>query len=686
MRRLAALGLALLACSGPARTAEPVRPTTPVAPLPPEAPAEPPRDPAPIPTVHARRDVSEAPHGGSIMTLAMSPDGKTVLSADELGGVRLWPALDASAEPRIVEMPMPKQLAIGQIPGGYSAVALDEAGGLYLAKLDDAGRQLSHTSIGADPPVAGIAMTDVGLLAWRSDQILERLDADGAQLDKLATEPEQRLVTLAVAGKRAVAVMEKEGGKRTARWLALEPKLAWGGWIKLDSELTGTIDLALAPNGKRLGVLARNERTVVGAVFDITKAGGGKVLATAPFNSSSADIAFADDDDVAMGGFEGVIWLELQGDKPKPRPLVPMSPGSRPQAVLVAGGGHAVSAFNGELTIWSPGSGTTPSYLGYDTISPRLTEVGPNGSLVVAVADHVLLLDKDLRATAGPLTQITGMVSDLRWVGDENWLLENTSTGDGTLQVMLLDSKGFGTPLRKGLKENQILSYEPSTQLVTLSFGQTAEVARLNKQKNQLEHVASAAKASPYEQVMLVPMSPALAHGAQVVQVTMKDKSTIKWLPNAAQLDKPSATVTVDGPFAGADAAGHIYMWRNTPGGQLELVVYADGKPLKTLPNTGAIALWPEPAGTRYVEVAPSSVALYDLAGKQRWFQQLSTSQEALWLTDGSIAITSAGGIARLDAATGNVLAARCGWRFGLASKPHPAAPRVEPLCAQVRR
>jgi hypothetical protein len=240
--------------------------------------------------------------------------------------------------------------------------------------------------------------------------------------------------------------------------------------------------------------------------------------------------------------------------------------------------------------------------------------------------------------------------------------------------------------VRKGIKEVQVLGYEPSTQQVTLSFGAESEVARFDRKTHRLDRLGGAKKTSAYEQVLFVPVSPALARGTQLVQVTMKERSTVKWLRDPGALDKPSATVTVDGPFAGADAAGHVFMWRNTPSGQLELVVFEDGKVLRTLPNSGAIALWPEPNGKRYLEVAQNAIALYDLDGKPLWQQQIATSQEALWLTDGSIAITSAGGVARLDPATGAVVAARCGWRFGLATKPHPATPRVEPLCSQLRR
>ncbi len=673
MKRLVAL--AFVACGSP-RAPEPPRVVPDVKPD--AAPTT--SETSPIPTVHAKRDISEAPHAGAIMMLSLSPDGATALSADELGGVRLWPTLDGSQEPRIVDMPQAEQLAVGRLADGFSAVALDESGGLYLATLDAAGRQLSHTTLPGEPAVLGMAMTTLGLLAWRADQTLVVLDASGRIKGKLGTEPQQRLIAAAVNGKRALVVLERDGSKRQARWLTLEPKLAWGAWIPFDLPFGTTFDIALAPSGNRLAVLARTERSGIGNVYDHTPA---KPIASGTFNSVNAEIGFADDNTVALGGFEGLSWIDLTATDPKVSPLVPSSPGSRPKAALATGGGHAVTAMNGDLVISTP---QTSDFLGYETVAPRIAEVGPNGQLLVGVGDHMLLLDHELRGAAAPITGISGQLAELRWLGDDDWLLESSSPTDAAMQIALVTGTQAPSVVRKGVKEIQIIHYEPSTQQVTMSFGAESEVARFDRKHRQLVRLASVRKSSPYEQVLLVPMSPALARGVQLVQVTMRDKSTIKWLRDAAALDKPASSVTVEGPFAGADAAGHVYMWRNTPTGRLELAVYADGKLLRTLPNTGAIALWPEPSGKGYVEVAASSVALYDLDGNQRWFQQLATSQEALWLTDGAIALTSAGGVARLDPATGAVTAARCGWRFGLTKKPHPATPRVEPLCSQLRR
>ena len=680
MRPLAAvalvpvIGCALAACSSPRRTPELARPAaaTPLAPPSPDAGV-------PIPTVHARRPVAEAPHAGAIQTLALSPDGAIAISADELGGIRLWPALDGTKEPRIVDMPAPEQLAVGARAGGVFGAALDEAGGLYLAKLDGEGRQLSHVSLPGDPAVTGMTMTSRGLLAWRADQTVALIDVDGVVRGRIATDPGQRLVVVAASATRAVALVERAGGKRQLRWLALAPVLAWGAWIDVMGDLDGEVSLALAPGNQRIAALLRTEKVARAAVFDVAN---GTLLASPAPTPADTAIGFADDDHVVLGGLDHVSWLDLTATTPRAAPVVPRAPKVRARAMFAAGAGRAVTAMNGELVLSTP---TTTQFLGYETVSPRIAEVGPEGSLVVGVADHLLVLDKDLRGAAAPLAGVSGTVATLRWLGEDDWLVESAAPGDTTLQIALVAGAG-GSPtvVRTGLPEVQVLHYEPSTQLVTLSFGASSEVAHFDRAHHRLDRVARIAKPSPYEQVLFIPVSPALAHGIQLVQVSMRDRSTIKWLRDPRALDKPSATATIDGPFAGADAAGHVFAWRDTASHQLELALYAGGTLLHTLPTQGAVALWPDPRGTRYVTTSATSVAMYDLDGKQLWFQQLATAQEALWLTDGALAITSAGGVARLDPATGAVTAARCGWRFSLAAKPHPATPRVEPLCAQL--
>ncbi|HET9987827.1 MAG TPA: hypothetical protein VFQ65_04890, partial [Kofleriaceae bacterium] len=68
------------------------------------------------------------------------------------------------------------------------------------------------------------------------------------------------------------------------------------------------------------------------------------------------------------------------------------------------------------------------------------------------------------------------------------------------------------------------------------------------------------------------------------------------------------------------------------------------------------------------------------------WKQTLAGANQVLWPTDDTLAIITAAGIARLDAATGAVTAVRCGWSFGLSPLAHTSGVRIEPLCTQLGR
>jgi hypothetical protein len=191
--------------------------------------------------------------------------------------------------------------------------------------------------------------------------------------------------------------------------------------------------------------------------------------------------------------------------------------------------------------------------------------------------------------------------------------------------------------------------------------------------------------ANAFEQTVFVPLFPKLARGNQLLQISLRDKQTFKWLADPRALDKAAATLTIDGAYAAADNAGHVYAWHGV-GAKSQLTIFTDGKATGTLPLTGPGTLWPNPQGTQVLELAPAGVSLYGLDGTLLWTREVSGAQDALWLSDGAIAITHASGVVRLDPKTGALTAARCGWDFGLSTKPHPIAPRIEPVCMQLIR
>ena len=627
----------------------------------------------------------EAPHAGAIATLALTPDGTAAVSVDEMGGVRLWPALDGSAEPRIVDLPTPRSLALMPDKRGFLIAMLDEVGSLVLEVVDRDGLSVQRARPPSDPAFKGIEVSSTGPIAWRADQIVMRFAADGSVTEQLPTEAGQRIVTIAASGDRAVAVIESGTSKltRRARWLTLAPKLAWGAWIDAGDDV-GRV-LALSPSGKRLGILTgtANGGAVLLTVID-TKTG--KVVGTQN-DQAAVGIGFVDDDNLAIASNSTIVWAKLLAATPNQKPTVPRpeQPNNLSDAGLLAvGGGRAVAGFNGELMIATP---TKIEYLGYDLQSPAVAAAAPNGQLMIGVGDTFALLDKDLKMVASPSLGVvsTSAVSELKWLGGNDWLVESSRISDGITTLAMVDTAtGKTQVLRSDLAMVQLLLHEPATQLVTLSLGDSPEVSKYDPVKHKLEKIASLPKPKGYEQAELVPVVPALAGGTQLVVVHMRDRMTLRWVADPKALDK-GATITVDGSLAGVDAAGRAYVWQNTPTGPLELAIYEAGKRTGSLPTDGPVTLWPDKKGTRIVQVGQRSVGLVATSGKRVWLQSLQFVTEALWLDDATIVVISAGGLARVDAATGKVSAARCGWRFGLSAKQHPPTSRVEPVCAQLR-
>src|SRR5690606_1013534 len=62
--------------------------------------------------------------------VVISSDGKAVVTRDQIGGTRLWPALDGSVEPLVIPVQGPQQLSVETRPeGGFTVAVVDAAGG-----------------------------------------------------------------------------------------------------------------------------------------------------------------------------------------------------------------------------------------------------------------------------------------------------------------------------------------------------------------------------------------------------------------------------------------------------------------------------------------------------------------------------------------------------------------------------
>jgi hypothetical protein len=415
--------------------------------------------------------------------------------------------------------------------------------------------------------------------------------------------------------------------------------------------------LAIAPSGMQLAVREPDATIIVDR--------SGRVVSRLP-HVLATGLAFADDSHL-VAIYNGLSWIT------DPR-HVEATHGSV-IAQVAAAGGRAISAFNSDLVVSTPAA---TQYLGYDVDAPALAQPAADGQLLIGLAHHYLLLDRTLRVAATPSFALgpEQRIADLRWLGDDACVYDAADDDGKTSLVVVVGRRSRA--VRGGMATAHVLMYEPSTRLLTLSLGASPAVYRFDPATIDLVRVASVPDA-PYVQTELVPVAPACAGGVQLVRITMRDRTSVEWIPDPAHLDRAASKVTFTGAIAGVDAAGRAYAWESSGDGRV-LAVYRDG----TLPAAEPVSLWPDPQGTRIAEVGTQAVTLVGADGTVAWTKQLAGASQVLWLADGALAVISVAGIARIDPATGNVTAARCGWGFGASAQLHPPAPRIEPACAQL--
>ncbi|MBV8761325.1 MAG: hypothetical protein JO257_28770 [Deltaproteobacteria bacterium] len=611
---------------------------------------------APVVRSDDGRGGADAPPAGPITLIAVTADGRAAVTADEGGGLRLWPALDGTKEPRVVVAPQAHQLALARRGDGFTIGVLDAGGGLVIANVDGEGRARSHATLPTEPAFLGIAMTAAGLLAWRADQIAVLLDADGAPIGQLGTQPGERLVTIAERGGHAMALLER-AGKRGMRSLTVGAAMAWGDWV----EVGDVADLlAIAPDGRHVVV----QRKDIVVVLDIK----GQLVDEA--NALSTDrIDWLDDTTLVYATRSGLAFHV------KARTV---GPRGSTGAVLAVGGGHAVAAAGSELAIATPAH---TQYLGYGVVSPSVAQPAIDGQLVIGLGDSFVTLDRSLHEVGEPTFPVPASteVADLRWLGGDAWAVEASHVGNGETFLVLVGG-GKSKVVEAGRWSAHVMSYEPSTHLLTLSLGNAPAVYRFDPGKLELARIA-ALPSETSTQTELVPLAPARAGGMTILHLTLHAVTTARWLRDPAKLKEPTTSVTLAAGFAGADSAGHVFGWE--PGdGAMRLVVFEQGRRVGVLPANGRVSVWPAPTGERLLEIGAHDVSLLSVAGKLLWSTPIEGATQGSWLSDGGVAIITAAGIARLDPATGAIVAARCGWEFSLATAPHPPTPKLEPVCA----
>lgn len=661
-------------------------------PTPPAAPAKPAPPPPPL----------TAAHGADIAALGTTADGLAVATADRLGGIRLWPVLDGTREPVVIQGTPPRALALIRDGDGFAIGMLDAAGGVRVVRTTAAGAVRDRVTPRGEVPATAIAASAERLLILRADQTVELIDAGGALVSRLLPEPGTRIAQLVARSGRVLALVGDDK-QLHGRWIVVDHGARWGA--DTPNFPFPIRNAVLSPSGARLA--ATRPRSLHPALIDLAHGtasklplcvdrrwpheGGDDAIDDRELLSSDnapLPLGFLTDDVVACAVMTQLIWWNADGTQH------PSSAGSLPVATLplaMTDGGVVVGA-GPSLGFAVP---DTHRFLGYGVHDLTGLRVTQSGALVGA-SDQQLLLDPEPGHALGKRARFELARNRSEWFDvvpvDERYAIV-------TLQRRSLDRRatafqlgvfdGLTATVRQLLPysaRDRDVSYDPTTRLVATSDGAMALLLRYDPIAHVLgEPVRIGSAISPGK---LVALDPRRSGGVVALEIAETPDGLLVGELTQADLRpgttvQPATTYRVPGALRAVDRAGHLYTHR--PFDRDDVVVYARDQPVARLPAVGELTLRPSADGSRIAAFASPRLVLLSGDGEVRWDSAQWSGADVDWTASGDLVVQFPTGVARVDLETGELAERRCGWDFGLADHMFEARHTGPSICDVVR-
>jgi hypothetical protein len=638
----AAALIALVACGAPTRHA-------------------PGRASAPAPLVHA------APP--NLMDIvAVTADGHAAFTSDVDGNGRLWTTLDGSVEPVVVDLPIARAAAIARDDAGFHVAVVDDAGGIVVEAFDRDGRRTARATIAPDPVVRELVGIDAGILARRADHSLALVDWQGRPLGRVVADPGEQLVHVAGNGHTAVVAAARRDGARELRRIAVaNAALAWGD----ATPNAGGDVVALSPSGDLTAyVLPQRSGEVV--IADRRGAIRRTMIGTV------TAFGFVDDDHVVAYSQDNITFIAKDGTVAS-RPLV--GRGAEGHAFAA---GVAVTAVDTDLAVSTLAG---DQFVGYGVVAPATVAAGSGGTVMINAPDGAQLLDRDLAPIRGRGLVVDGHPASLvAHLAGDDWLVETAADErpdpalyavHGSAAVELaphtVDPVGLG------------VAFEPATNLVATTSSAGRRALRYDPDAHALRTDPALARHVdvPDHHVAMTPVDPRLSGGMQLVTVDASDTAVVRWYRDDAEHDLADSIRVAS--VVAVDDAGHAYAIDQSA---KTIDIYDRTRTrLGTLPRrdpNSAVSVSRD--RTRVAQMTARGLYVDDVTGKPVWHVGVVSWDRALWLDDGTLVVPTGTGLVRLDAATGAVVAMRCGWSFGRAGKPHGQHPVGQSMCELAQR
>jgi len=640
-----------------------------------------------------------AAHGADIAALATSSDGLAVASADRLGGIRLWPVLDGTREPVVIQGTAPRALGLLRDGDGFAIGALDAAGGVHLVRTTALGAVRGRATAAGDQPATAMASTPEGLLILRADQVLELVDAGGVVRARLTPEPGSRVEALVARAGRVLALV-REDKQLHGRWVVVRGGARWG---EATPRLPFPIGRAvLSPSGALLAVT--RPRSLHPALIDLTKGtalntplcvtrrwphegGDDSVDDNDVLHSDNAPVplGFLTDTVVACAVMTSLTWWGTDGT---------------PHAT--AAGSFAVAGLASAMTDRGLVLGTGPNlgfatpelnrFLGYRVHELSALRVTPAAVLVGGADQQSFLLDPGLAERARldvnqgrsdwadvvPIDDRYAIVSGMRRSADRR---------DAWFQLAVFDGLTGAVHQQLAFRARDMeVAYEPASRLLATSDGAMALLLRYDPASHTLgDPVRIGTAIAPSK---LVVLDPRLSGGIVALAIDqVSDGLMIGELrdgdlrPGATV--QPRTTYTVPGELRAVDRAGQLYLHR--PLDRDDVAVFRRDAIAARLPDVAGMTLRPNADGSRIAAFQSPRLVMLTGAGQVVWSAAQWSGADLDWTPAGELVVQFPTGLARIDLATGALAARRCGWGFGLADRMLEARHSGPSICEATR-
>ncbi|MBL8621465.1 MAG: hypothetical protein JNK64_09185 [Myxococcales bacterium] len=656
-----------------------------------------------------------APHTAFVTAVALDRAGTAAVSIDALGAIRLWRALDGSAPPVALPQHGARALEVARDGAGFTVGSIDGSSAAHLYHLDATGAVLDVADVPAVPQAVGLVPTaDGAWLVARADQSIALVDRQGAIVDEVSRDGTRVEALRPLGASDAIALVSRQdatGRVFAAVTLRVERgHVTWQREVPLAIAPSAPVELAVAPDGKHLAYFADPAAVKAAAAAAAAPKPAAGAGAAGPRERRADSVAFAPrpvqpsappavavvidattgadvtpralaaqmfvgaqrlgfvsaDAVAAYSQSSGDVASALAADAD----LVATSLGRNCPPALA--GGHVVAGMGQNLVVADDAGATR--YLGYQAITAQAAALSPDGATTAWATPGG---EVQLQPTVGPegdlIANVDDVVMALEFV-DATHLIAMTSRG----ALVLIDATTAKELARVAAPgRNQTLVWDPRGRWlaglrdsggVWVMKVDTSQTPALSPPK-----VISDGSTALWFLDAATDSAPAL--------VTLDGASTLRTY-TAAQLATGVPLNKVGGvpkhaitsPPLQIDRAGRVYVFDGR-----DLIRFAGltmDAPRALLRAESLFMPMALPGGVTLVADAMGTVRAVRDDGGLAWSVNVGGVPQRPALSDdgGRVLLLAQAGALVVDTATGQEIAATCGWRFGAWPTPPQAS------------